>query len=58
VPDLAQAHTTPAQSSNFGAFTSEIMWKAVEIVEKHGADFAFPTQINIHQNALPVPRRA
>lgn len=48
-----QAHTTPLQSSNYGGFTSEVMWKLVEIVAKHGAEFAFPTHVNIHQNAQP-----
>ncbi|EIE20508.1 hypothetical protein COCSUDRAFT_57655 [Coccomyxa subellipsoidea C-169] len=44
------AHTTPSQSSNFSGFSSDVMWKLVEIVEKHGAEFAYPTQVNIHQN--------
>lgn len=48
-----QAHTTPLQSSNYGGFTSEVMWKLVEIVAEHGAEFAYPTHVNIHQNALP-----
>lgn len=48
-----QAHTTPAQSSNYSGFSSEVMWKLVEIVEKHSADFAYPTHVNIHQNQYP-----
>ncbi len=47
---ILQAHTTPSQSSNFSGFSSDVMWKLVEIVEKHGAEFAYPTQVNIHQN--------
>jgi hypothetical protein len=36
----AQAHTTPAQSSNYGNFSTEVLWQLVDIMKKHGADFA------------------
>ena len=30
-----QAHTTPLQSSSYGAFSDEVMWKLVDIAKKH-----------------------
>lgn len=31
----AQAHTTPLQSSSYGNFSDEVMWKLVDIAKKH-----------------------
>lgn len=48
-----QAHTTPAQSRNYGSFMSEVLTALAEIIERNGADFAYPTELHLtkpHRN--------